>query len=237
MTRFARYFVFLCVTLVASTVYGQDAEGFSGRVALGYLATSGNSENKSLNANFDLWWNYDPWSHTLSGLVIKSSTSNVTTAEVYGLAWQSNYAVNETDYIYGLVALDKDEFSTYDQQTREAIGYGRQFINRERHTLNGEAGIGARQADLRNGTSQDEAIVRLSGDYRWLISETSEFTQTLAIESGSDNTYLEAASALSANVRENLALVVSYTIKNNSDVLPGTEKTDTFTAISLEYTF
>ena len=229
--------VIAVLALVASTGFAQDEEGFSGRVAFGYLATSGNSKSDSLNANFGLWWNQNPWSHSLLGRAIQSSTSGVTTAEAFGLAWQSRYAINETDYIFGLIALDKDEFSAYDQQVREVIGYGRRFIDRERHILNGQAGLGARQADLRNGTSQNEAILYLGGDYRWIISETSEFSQTLAIESGSDNIYLEATSALSANVRENLALVISYTIKNNSDVLPGTEKTDTFTAISLEYTF
>ena len=232
-----RFAALAALCLWAAVGFAQDEEGFSGRVALGYLATSGNSDSESLNGNFNLWWNYDPWSHELSGLAIKSSTSNVTTAEAYGVAWQSNYTINETDYIFGNVAWDSDEFSTYDQQIRAAVGYGRRFIDRERHILNGEAGIGARDADLRDGTSQNEAILRLSGDYRWIISETSEFTQTLSIESGSDNTYLEATSALSANVQENLALVISFTIKSNSDVLPGTEKTDTFTAISLEYTF
>jgi len=31
--------------------------------------------------------------------------------------------------------------------------------------------------------------------------------------------------------------VASYTIRRNSDVLPGTEETDTRTAVSLEYAF
>ena len=229
--------VLAVLTFVATSSFAQDEEGFSGRAGLGYLATTGNSETDSLNVNFAMGWNDAPWHHRLTGLAVRSSTSNVTTAEAYSLAWKSNYDINETDYVYGLIAWDKDEFSAYDQQIRESVGYGRRFIDTERHILSGEAGIGARQADLRNGTSQDEAIIRLGGDYRWIISETSEFRQTLAIESGSDNTYLEATSSLSANVRDNLALVIAYTIKNNSDVLPGTEKTDTFTAISLEYTF
>ena len=33
------------------------------------------------------------------------------------------------------------------------------------------------------------------------------------------------------------SVVLSYTIRNNSDVPVGTEKTDTFTAVALEYTF
>ena len=237
LPRYASFYAFLCIVIIMSTGHAQDEEGFSGRAGLGYIATNGNSESRSLNADFSSWWNYDSWSHSLSGLTIKSSASNTTTAEAYSLAWQNSYAINDTDYLYGIIALDKNHFSTYNQQTREAIGYGRRFINLANHFLDGEIGVGIRQATLSNDQDQDETILRLSGDYRWIVSETSEFTQTLALEGGSENIYIEMVSALSANVRENLALVTSYTIRNNTDVLPGTEKTDIFTAISLEYIF
>lgn len=228
--------VFLGVTC-SSPVHAQDREGFSGRVALGYLATSGNSESESLNSSVDLWWNYDPWAHSLAARAISASTSGVTTAEAYGLEWQSRYAVNETDYVFGLVAMDDDGFSAYDRQIRASLGYGRRFVDRERHLLDMEAGLGARQADLRDLTPQDDTILRLAADYRWMIAETSEFSQALVIDSGSENTYVEAESTLSADIRENLALVLSYTIQHNTDVLPESRNTDTFTAISLEYTF
>ena len=225
------------LTIFATESFAQDEEGFSGRAALGYLSTTGNTETQSVNINFETGWNYDRWHHRFSGLAVQSSTSNVTTAEAYGLNWKTDYDIDDTSYWYGLVAWNKDKFSAYDQQIREAIGYGRHFIDTERHELSGEVGAGARQADLRDGTAQDEAILRLSGEYIWRISETSRFSQTLAIEDGSDNTYLEAGSSLSADIMESLALVVSYTIKSNSDVLPGTEKTDTFTSVSIEYSF
>ena len=228
---------FVILTLLTSVSIAQDDEGFSGRAGLGVLATSGNSDNESINANFDLWWNYAPWSHSLAGLAIKSSASSVTTAEASSLAWQSKYNLNETDYIFGLIAWDKDEFSAYDQQLRETLGYGRRFVDTEKHFFSGEIGVGARQSDLRDGTSQDNTIGYLGAEYRWLISESSKFTQTLGIESGSDNTYIEATSALSANVLEKVALVLGFTVKNNSDVLPNTKKTDTITTISLEYAF
>jgi putative salt-induced outer membrane protein len=181
--------------------------------------------------------NFDSWRHAVNAQAIKSKTSGTTTSEAIGWSWQSDYTINETDYIFGITAIDKDEFSTYDQQTRIAFGYGRRVIDLERHVLNAEVGFGSRQADLRNKTSQDGAILRWSGDYRWIISDVSEFNQTLSVEGGADNVFLESSSALSTNVRENLALVTSFAIKSNSDVLPGSKKTDTFTAISLEYTF
>jgi putative salt-induced outer membrane protein len=43
--------------------------------------------------------------------------------------------------------------------------------------------------------------------------------------------------AISAKLLGDLALVASYTIKHNSDVPLLTEKTDTYTALSLEYAF
>jgi putative salt-induced outer membrane protein len=235
--RVRRPSVIAALLLITTASFAQDEEGFSGRAALGYLSTTGNTETESLNTSFEMGWNYAPWHHRFNGSAVRSSTSNVTTAQAYGLSWKTDYDINETAYWYGLAAWNKDEFSAYDQQVREAIGYGRHFINTERHVLSGEIGIGARQADLRDGSSQDEGILRLSGDYIWTISETSRFNQKLAIESGSDNTYLEATSSLSADIRNNLALVVSYAIKSNSDVQPGTEKMDTFTSVSVEYSF
>ena len=70
-----------------------------------------------------------------------------------------------------------------------------------------------------------------------LNRETADFTQYFAIEFGEENTYLESVSALSARLIGKLALVASFTVKNNSDVPGGAEDTDTYTALSLEYGF
>ena len=222
---------------IAGTAGAEEEEGFSGRVGLGYLAASGNSDSESANGSFDLLWNYEPWHHSLNGRAIKSSASGVTTAEAFGLTAQSKYDLSEKSYVFGLFAFNSDEFSVIDKQTRAALGYGRRIIETDKHVLNLELGAGQRWADLRDGTSEDELIYRVGGDYRWNISETSKFTQTLTIESGSSNTHTEAVSAVNASILDTLALVLSFTVRNNSDVLPGIDKTDTFTAISLEYTF
>ena len=59
----------------------------------------------------------------------------------------------------------------------------------------------------------------------------------MVVESGSNNTYTESVSAVKANLVGDFALVLSYTIKQNSDVPAGSEKTDRLTAISIEYAF
>ena len=96
------------LVLATATGYAQGDEGFSGRVALGYLATSGNAENKTLSTRFDLDWTYAPWHHALTGAAVRASTNAVTTAEAYSLDWQSDYDLSERSYVFGVVAWDDD---------------------------------------------------------------------------------------------------------------------------------
>jgi putative salt-induced outer membrane protein len=238
MTRLGRCSIGLLLTLSATTLMAQtDKEGLSGRVALGYLATSGNSDSENLNLKFGGDYYGEIWHHALTGRAIHASTSGMKTAEAYGLTWQSSGDFGDKSFIFGRVAWDKDKFSGYDQQIREVVGYGRHFVDNERHEFNGEVGAGLRQSDLRDGTSEDETIVRLSLDYNFQVSDTAEFEQTFGVESGPDNTNTETVTALKAEVWTDLAIVLSYTIKRNSDVPVGTVKKDTFTSVALEYSF
>ena len=119
----------------------------------------------------------------------------------------------------------------------ESIGYGRRIIDTPAHLLSAEIGAGYRNADLSDNTSESGVIGRLGLDYKWTFSETSNFEQNISVESGSDNTYTESVSAVRAKLLGDFAIVLSYTVRHNTDVPPGNEKTDKFTAISLELAF
>ncbi len=224
--------------LLSANAFAAEDEGpWAGSASLGYLATTGNSENTSVNGAFGISHTGDRWKHALDASAIGAQDADSTTAEAYSLGWKSDLSLGEFNYLFGTVRWQKDKFSGYDQQLTEAIGYGRRLINSDVHILNAEIGVGAKQSDLRDGTSLDETILLGALDYTWNLTETASFKQDFRVESGSDNTYLESVSALSAKLYEDLALVVSYTVKDNSDVPLTTENTDTFTAISLEYSF
>ena len=62
-------------------------------------------------------------------------------------------------------------------------------------------------------------------------------SQDFIVENGSKNTYVEFVSALKARVFDDISLVISFTVKSNSDVPQGSKKTDIFSAVSLEYGF
>ena len=215
----------------------QPESPWSGKAKLGYLATSGNTENSTLNTGFEVGYKSGKWDHLFNAAAINASENKVTTAEAYDANWKSERNFTDHDFMFGRLSWRKDRFGGFDTQFSQTVGYGRRLIDIDKHKLNAEIGVGARQSKLQDGTTDNETIFRGGMYYKWHLSETSLFSQDLTIEAGDKNTYLESVTALSARLVGNLALVASYTIKNNSDVPPLTEKTDTYTALSLEYAF
>jgi putative salt-induced outer membrane protein len=214
------------------------ADPLTGSATLGYLATSGNTESKNANASLDIDWDRGGmWVHGWTAQFVSARTDGVTTAESYAAGYKAQHDFSETSYLFAAGDWRKDRFSGYDEQVSETVGYGRRLIDNERHMLAVEGGAGVKQSTVIDGTDLDEGIVRGGLNYLLHISETSEFEQKLLTEIGSENTYTELVSALRAKIIGDLAIVLSYTIKNNSDVPAGIEKTDTFTAISVEYAF
>lgn len=232
----------LGLLVFATPLFAQEEETeeegpWSGNVKLGYLATSGNTESESMNSSFEI--NYVPgdWEHQLAGAAIYSTESSVTTAEAYDAGWKSARNLSEADFTFGRLDWRKDRFGSITEQFSQTVGYGRRLIDTEKHELNGELGVGARQSDLADGTDESDTIYTGRLTYTWTLSETASFGQSVLVESGGSNTFAESVTDLRARLVGGLALVASYTVRRNSDVLPGTEKTDTRTAISLEYAF
>ncbi len=227
----------LALGIFAGPVFADEEGPWSGKIGLGYLAASGNVDNEALNAEAGVNWDGERWHHGLSGKAIGRTESKKTTAESYKAAYDAKFDMTERTYLFGLIDYNKDRFSSYTQQIFEVAGVGHRLIMTEKHKLNIELGGGLTQNDLADGSSQDEGTARASGDYTWQISENASFMQKLAVNWSSSNTYTESVSELRAGIIGNVGLALSYTIKNNSSVVPGTKKTDTWTAINIDYKF
>jgi putative salt-induced outer membrane protein len=239
--RLAKAAVVVVLALSPLSVFSQEVEEetspWAGKASLGYLATSGNTENSTLNTAVEIGYTTGQWSHLAEAFAINASENKITSAEAYELRWKSERKLTEHDFLFGRVQWRKDRFGGYATQFSQTLGYGRRLIENDVHKLNAEVGAGARQSETQLGLKENETIFRGGLYYKWQFSETAHFRQDLTTEVGDKNTYSESVTAISARLIGDLALVASYTIKNNSDVPVLTEKTDTYTALSLEYTF
>jgi putative salt-induced outer membrane protein len=231
--------VILLGLLSGAPVYADEEQEspWSGSARFGYLATTGNTNTDSINGRFLMKYQPGSWKYSAFAGGFGAREDSRTTAEAYEAGGSATYDFNAFDYAFGRVNWRKDKFSGFDQQISEAIGYGRRLINLPRQHLNVEIGAGARQSRRRTDESQNEAILRLGSDYEFRFNEVAAFNFDLSMESGSDNTFAEAIAALKTKLLGRLAMVASYTVRHNSSVPAGNARTDTFTALSLEYKF
>jgi putative salt-induced outer membrane protein len=224
--------------LVAVPTMAQ-AEPWSGDFALGYLATSGNSETSSINAKGSLVYAADRWKNTLTAAAVNTYADNESSAENYTATEQLDYNFTPRDYAFGAVEWNKDLFAAIRERTSETIGYGRHVLMGSTHLLDLEIGAGARQSQTNDVPRQreDDFIGRGAAKYQWNISQTATFLEALKVETGESNTYVESVTQLKLAIVGNLYANLSYTVKNNSETAPDTEHTDTETAVTLSYEF
>ena len=230
----------LAALITATTsAYAQADEGWSGDVEFGYVSASGNTDESSLKIRAEAKHEQGDWRYLANFDSLNSESDDQATAEKYFLSGRAAYQFNEHDFIFAYLSYDDDRFSGYDYQATAAIGYGRRLLKNEVMQWDVEIGPGYRYSTFDDNSvdSSSEAVLRLATNFDWEISETASFKQTLGIESGEDNTVTKAVSALKVSIIGALALKLSFSVKNNTDVPVGTEKTDTETAVTVSYSF
>ncbi len=104
----------MALTLLSTAALSQEPteagkeDPWSGTATLGYLATSGNTDNTSLNTGFEISYATGKWIHTLRGKAINNSQDDETTAEAYEAGWKTDYTISENSYVFGRLDWRKD---------------------------------------------------------------------------------------------------------------------------------
>ena len=227
----------LALPVFAAEEEEEKPDPLSGNIKFGFLSTTGNTDTTSLNSSADASYKTGRWQHDAHLAALEASENEQTTAESYELRWTSGWDLTDKDFLFGRLNWRKDRFGGFDTQFSQTLGYGRKVVATDVHKLDLALGAGARQSEAQNGVREDETILTGGLDYKWQFSETAEFTQTLAVEVGDNNTFSESVTAVKTTLIGAFGLVLSYTVRNNSDVPAGTEKTDTRTSIALQYDF
>lgn len=242
-----RIFTVICGLLLALSSHAETSapakaadsppEGWTAEIGLGYVRTSGNTNTESIKGTAKAVNEIEKWRHTVNFEALNSSDNDVTTAERYFLSGKSDYKYTKYNYWYGSIAYDDDRFSGYDYRVTESVGYGRRLIHEPTLSLDGEIGPGARQSKTDAGDSENEFLVRLAGNLKWKISETSNFTEDLSTEIGEDSTVSKSVTGLKANINTSLAMKLTYTVKHTSDVPVGVKNTDSEFVVTLVYSY
>ncbi len=232
------------------------AEPWKGQADLGWLSNSGNSESTSLNAQLGLEKDTEKWTHKVDLSAAGSSSENdagndETTAEKYAVSLKSDRKLDDRSYLYVLADYTDDRFSGYEFQANTGFGYGYKVIAEETMTLLFEVGPGYTHSllspELRNGESGhiEEFNYRIGEGFTWNFSETSELSQYLTYEGGSDLSTLKFGGFVQSKLSTALSLKVGIDITQRGGdaqdaaegLDPDLEDTDTTTYANVSYSF
>lgn len=211
--------------------------GWSGSADLGFDRSSGNTDSTNLNVNIKAQRDWAQWALKTQAKARFSESDDVRDAENYYFMLQGDRKLSQKDYVFANADYTIDNFSGYDYQATQTVGYGRELFKNDAMTLNGEFGLGARQSETNTGDETTEFVARPHLDFDWQVNELVTFTQDLKATIGSEFTKSESITALQSKMTENLALKASFTAEHTSDVPAGSKELDTYTSIGVQYTF
>ena len=208
---------------------------------LGGALNTGNSETTNITSTFTNEWIYGKFSSasTLDGQL--ATSKGIESARSLKGSGNVNYTISEMTYSFVKGSVNYDKFATYDFLIREAIGLGRYLIKTEKHVLSIESGPGAIHRRVA-GTEefQNSPILNIAAIYQTHISETASFKQTFSTDIAKISSHLEATSAITTTIINNLALELSFTISHDTTIPAfsvNTKKTDTASKATIVYTF
>jgi len=229
----------LLLAAAAPFIHAADAKlnAWQGDIEAGLILSEGNTSSKTIKTGANTTYESTKWRQSAAFESLKEEQESESTAEKYFAEAKSGYKFTELDYAFAYLNYTADRFTAFDYQTSASVGYGRVLVDTGTHRWDAEIGPGYRLTEYQAGFNDEESIAHIGSTYRWNISDTAHFEQTLLVESGAENTVTRAKSALITKINSAFSMKLGYTLTYNEEVPQATEHADKETSVSLLYSY
>jgi putative salt-induced outer membrane protein len=206
------------------------------QLELGAVITTGNTEDENIRFKGQFNAARERWSYLFSTEGFRSSKNDELAAQRLYTVGSATYNFDPSDFVETRVAHEDDRFSGYDSQTDFSVSYGQELL-RDRSNMTWRYTVGAGMRTSREsgplGEDFSEAIVRLSTDYTWDLSDNARFIQALGVDIGEESTIARSETAVESDIMSNLSMKFGVKVKHQTEVPIMREKTDTEFAATL----
>jgi putative salt-induced outer membrane protein YdiY len=235
----------------SASVFAEDKENpaIAMSAELGVLITTGNTESSSYLGKLTIDHELEVWrnKYTLdflqkeaevtdaNGKKVTEETDNRWTGTAKG-----NYKFTETSAMFIFGSYTSDDYGAYSTYSSLSGGYNFRALEKEKMTLDLDAGVGFVNAETQGtGESDDSELYRGSAAFEWQINDMTKFVQNVSVEHapGLDNTRTITETGVSASFSTDMQMKFTYKTVSNTEVEPGFEKTDTETSVTLVVNF
>lgn len=226
----------LIVPVSAHALDGRDY-GWFGHASLGGVLTTGNTDTSSVNAALKETYRSKQWQHLIDLSVLDSRDKGRNTAKRYVANYRVTFKLYPDSHFFTDVRFVVDEFSGYERQLFQTLGYVHRLVDGLNDIFDVEIGAGLTQQRLDSGLRDDSEVGRVGFNYLHEFEHGNQFSSDLIVLAGAENTYSQFRASLKTKIVGDLALEFGQTFQRNSRVDEGKKNTDTTTNIGLVYQF
>nr|WP_026354618.1 DUF481 domain-containing protein [Massilia niastensis] len=214
---------------------------------LGAISTSGNTTGTSITGKIDARHETARWSHEfiVSGFFKEDEYENEdgtrqtsrSAERIAASAKASLKLLGEDRRAFVLGTHVNDKFGAYTRYSTIGIGHGSRWYDSEDKTLDVEIGPGYFSGERDTGEDESGLTVRGAAQFRWQVSPSAYFTQTVSVEKGTSNTHSVAETSLSTKINGTMQMKAGFSVRSDSSVSEDKKNTDTQTSLTLVYSF
>lgn len=214
---------------------------------LGAITTSGNTTGTSVTGKIDARHETANWRHefVVSGFFKEDEyetedgkTERSRSAERFAASAKASLKLlGEGKRAFILGSHVNDRFGAYTRYSSIAVGHGSRWLNSEDKTLDVEVGPGYFAGERATGEDESGVTVRGAAQFRWRVSPSAYFAQTVSVEKGTSNTHSVAETSLSTKINSTMQMKAGFSARNDTSVPLGKKNTDTQTSLTMVYSF
>jgi len=200
MKRYAkakRTLFFTALTCFSSSVYATWTGGLEAGTQLGSgesptLRFFANSQSKPLSHYIYLDWTRESFGNR------------------YRLGYEPTYSISKSFYSFGRFNFEQDDPGEIDRKLNAKVGIGNSFLRTGNSALSLEAGIGAQQLRLSNGTEDTDGFVFTGADFTTKLLDFVRFDVIADTRVGESQATVDAEVGISIRIAPNAALKYAF---------------------------
>jgi putative salt-induced outer membrane protein len=209
---------------------------WTGSVGLSYVATSGNSDTRTLGLAAAFTRQPTPWGVEITALANRAETNGETTAEKWFAELRGTRALDERLGLFAGVADERNRFAGFDTRLVFEAGATWHALLGPEHDLTFDVGVTHTTLEPLAG-GNDQSFGALAGlTYLWKFSSTAAFRERLVAYPSFKDTgdwRMRSETALEAALAASWAVRVGYLFERVNHPQPGFGKDDATTTVSL----
>ncbi len=214
---------------------------------LGAITTSGNTTGTSVTGKIDARHETTRWSHEFiaSGYFKEDEYEDdqgerqkSRSAQRWATSAKASLKLlGDGRRAFVLASHTDDKFGAYTRYSTVGIGYGSRWYTAPDKTLDVEIGPGYSVGVRDNEEEEKGMTVRSAAQFRWQVSPSAFFAQTVSVEKGTGNTHSVAETSLSTKINGSMQMKAGFSVRNDSNVPEDKKNTDTQTSLTMVYSF